>query len=169
MPSRARRSCGKPACPQLQPCPEHARRRELDRHRGSARARGYDRRWEKARVAWLAQHPLCAACARAQLTAAAALVDHVVPHRGDRLLFWDPDNWQSLCSRCHAAKSARESGIAPCAHASAAMIVRGTAACVECGGAIVVPAPGGGARSLEASALGPREVPSFPDYENTNG
>ena len=29
------------------------------------------------------------------------VVDHVVPHRGDRMLFWDSTNWQALCSACH--------------------------------------------------------------------
>ena len=29
-------------------------------------------------------------------------VDHVVPHRGDRQLFWDANNLQSLCKPCHA-------------------------------------------------------------------
>jgi 5-methylcytosine-specific restriction protein A len=39
---------------------------------------------------------------------AAYQVDHVVPHRGDRTLFWDREgNWQSLCRSCGAAKSAR--------------------------------------------------------------
>jgi len=24
-------------------------------------------------------------------------VDHVIPHRGNRSLFWDEENWQALC------------------------------------------------------------------------
>lgn len=31
----------------------------------------------------------------------ATLVDHIVPHRGDKTLFRDPENWQSLCDECH--------------------------------------------------------------------
>ena len=31
---------------------------------------------------------------------AAELVDHVVPHKGDEALFWEPSNWQSLCQWC---------------------------------------------------------------------
>jgi 5-methylcytosine-specific restriction protein A len=38
-------------------------------------------------------------------TTAAYQVDHVVPHRGDQLLFWDRSNWQSLCRSCGAARS----------------------------------------------------------------
>lgn len=29
------------------------------------------------------------------------MVDHIIPHKGDMTLFWDPDNWQSLCFWCH--------------------------------------------------------------------
>lgn len=29
------------------------------------------------------------------------VVDHIKPHKGDMSLFWDADNWQSLCTTCH--------------------------------------------------------------------
>jgi 5-methylcytosine-specific restriction enzyme A len=35
-------------------------------------------------------------------------VDHITPHKGDRQMFWDRSNWQSLCHRCHSRKTARE-------------------------------------------------------------
>jgi 5-methylcytosine-specific restriction endonuclease McrA len=35
------------------------------------------------------------------MTAAASVVDHKIPHRGDQVLFWSEDNWQPLCKRCH--------------------------------------------------------------------
>jgi len=38
------------------------------------------------------------------------VVDHIVPHRGDRALFWDTSNWQPLCKPHHDAKTAREDG-----------------------------------------------------------
>jgi 5-methylcytosine-specific restriction protein A len=38
----------------------------------------------------------------------ATVVDHIVPHRGDPVLFWDEANWQGLCKLCHDAKTARE-------------------------------------------------------------
>lgn len=39
----------------------------------------------------------------------ATVVDHIVPHRGDPVLFWDERNWQPLCKRCHdAAKQSEE-------------------------------------------------------------
>ena len=31
----------------------------------------------------------------------ATVVDHIMPHKGDNTLFWDRDNWQSLCKRFH--------------------------------------------------------------------
>lgn len=31
----------------------------------------------------------------------ATVVDHVKPHRGDAVLFWDTTNLQSLCKLCH--------------------------------------------------------------------
>jgi 5-methylcytosine-specific restriction protein A len=41
---------------------------------------------------------------------AATVVDHIVPHKGDKVKFWDSSNWQSLCKRCHDAKTATEDG-----------------------------------------------------------
>lgn len=32
----------------------------------------------------------------------ATVVDHITPHRGDKALFWDSANWQSLCAECHS-------------------------------------------------------------------
>ena len=69
--------------------------------RKSARERGYDSRWRKARAQYLAAHPLCAVCSAQGVTTAAAVVDHIRPHRGDMGLFWDRLNWQPLCRRCH--------------------------------------------------------------------
>ena len=75
---------------------------EHDERRGSARKRGYDYRWEKVRSLHLANEPLCRMCSRP-----ADLVDHITPIRdgGERL---DDDNLQSLCRRCHDAKTAED-------------------------------------------------------------
>jgi 5-methylcytosine-specific restriction protein A len=83
-------------------------KRELDRARPSAARRGYGPRWRRARAAFLARHPLCAACRAQGRVVAATVVDHVVPHRGDQRLFWDTSNWAPACKRCHDAKTARE-------------------------------------------------------------
>lgn len=61
----------------------------------------YGRRWKVASKAFLKRNPFCSIHqARGEL-AMATLVDHRIPHRGDRGLFWDQDNWQGLCKPCH--------------------------------------------------------------------
>lgn len=56
---------------------------------------------------FLAHNPLCVLCKRLGRTVLASIVDHIVPHRGDMVLFWDVTNWQSLCVTCHNVKSGR--------------------------------------------------------------
>jgi 5-methylcytosine-specific restriction protein A len=41
---------------------------------------------------------------------AATDLDHIVPHKGDMVLFWSPGNWQSLCHACHSRKTMMEDG-----------------------------------------------------------
>jgi 5-methylcytosine-specific restriction enzyme A len=83
--------------------------------RASAHSRGYDSRWQRARVAYLVAHPLCRLCEQLGRVTAATVVDHVVPHRGDRALFWDSGNWQPLCKPCHDGAKARQerTGVLP--------------------------------------------------------
>lgn len=71
--------------------------------------RGYDYKWQKAREQYLNANPLCVFCERNGRTTAATVVDHIVAHRGDMVLFWDQANWQSLCKPCHdSVKQAEE-------------------------------------------------------------
>jgi 5-methylcytosine-specific restriction protein A len=83
-------------------------KRELDRQRPSAARRGYGPRWRRARAAFLARHLLCATCQAQGRIVAATVIDHVVPHRGNPVLFWDEANWAAMCKPCHDAKTARE-------------------------------------------------------------
>jgi 5-methylcytosine-specific restriction enzyme A len=69
--------------------------------RASAAIRGYGHRWRKARLQHLTQHPLCVMCLKQGKRTRATVVDHIKPHRGDRVLFWSMDNWQSLCEQHH--------------------------------------------------------------------
>lgn len=85
-------------------------RRESDARRGSATARGYSSAWQRARLGFLASHPLCVRCEAQGIVEAATVVDHKVPHRGDKQLFWDRTNWQPLCKPCHDVKTATEDG-----------------------------------------------------------
>jgi len=41
---------------------------------------------------------------------AATVVDHIVPHKGDAVLFWKQSNWQALCRDCHNRKTAVSDG-----------------------------------------------------------
>ena len=114
---KPRRPCAHPGCQQWATdgsyCAKHvaevreklkARRAEFTRRaddeRASANDRGYTFAWRKARKAWIIRHPLCAICGQP-----ATDVDHIIPHRGNRELFWDSSNWQSLCHECHSRKS----------------------------------------------------------------
>jgi 5-methylcytosine-specific restriction endonuclease McrA len=40
-------------------------------------------------------------CKRKGVIKRATDVDHVIPHKGDRELFWNRENWQALCGPCH--------------------------------------------------------------------
>lgn len=80
----------------------------------SAAARGYGRAWQKARADFLRKHPLCVMCKTKGKIRAANVVDHIQPHRGDKGLFWDRDNWQALCKPCHDGDKRRiENGNEP--------------------------------------------------------
>jgi 5-methylcytosine-specific restriction endonuclease McrA len=37
-------------------------------------------------------------------------VDHIDPHLRDRWFFWNFENWQSLCARCHGRKTTLRDG-----------------------------------------------------------
>jgi len=49
-------------------------------------------------------------CATKNCARPACIVDHVRPHRGSNSLFFDRDNLQALCKRCHDRKTARYDG-----------------------------------------------------------
>lgn len=100
-----------PRCQEIHPasCPLAAPRwrKESDERRGTAAQRGYGYRWQKSSAAYLVKHELCAAHEKKGERVPAMVVDHVIPHRGDMKLFWDPKNWQGLCYACHNEKTAR--------------------------------------------------------------
>ena len=112
------RYCLHPHCGQLVTagyCQAHGR--QYEQARGSQRERGYTRRWETRAALFRAKHPLCgmrpdglrpvmSKCYEERRITIATQVDHVVPHRGDPVLFWDErNNWQSLCAKCGARKT----------------------------------------------------------------
>lgn len=115
MPWAAPSPCAHPGCAVLchtARCEAHTkqRRREADAKRPSAAKRLYDRRWRKARLAYLQAHPLCEICQAKGITEPSEVVHHKIPHRGDLTLFWDQTNWQALSKVCHDKETAKEAG-----------------------------------------------------------
>ena len=73
----------------------------------TAASRGYGHRWRKFRTAYLSAHPLCVMCEAEGKTEAATVVDHVTPHRGDMVLFWQGP-FQALCAAHHSRHKQRQ-------------------------------------------------------------
>jgi 5-methylcytosine-specific restriction protein A len=75
-------------------------------NRPNFRERGYTWEWDKARKKYLQIHPKCACgCGRK-----ATVVDHIKPHRGNKDLFWDENNWQAMAKICHDRKTTTRDG-----------------------------------------------------------
>ncbi|PHM73035.1 HNH endonuclease [Xenorhabdus sp. KJ12.1] len=84
-------------------------------------SRIYGSKWNKARLTFLQQHPLCVMCRQQGRFTAATVVDHIVPHKlkdamntrhsaaikAAQRLFWDKKNWQSLCASHHNSTKQR--------------------------------------------------------------
>ncbi|AYB37431.1 HNH endonuclease signature motif containing protein [Brevibacillus laterosporus] len=81
---------------------------QYDRERGSATQRGYDAKWRKARIGFLRKHSFCKHCFDKGFLTGATVVDHIIPQKGDKTLFWYRNNWQPICEQCHNRKTARE-------------------------------------------------------------
>lgn len=115
MPNRPPKVCAHPGCPILTAgryCDKHERAAKLrkDAGRESSTQRGYGRRWSAYRKQYLSEHPLCIKCACRGLTVATDTVDHIIPHRGNYTLFWDPENHQPMCTPCHNTKTSMMDG-----------------------------------------------------------
>lgn len=104
MPTRPLKPCRHPGCPNLTDgvyCGDHTKKYQ----RASAYERGYTSKWRRLSKLYLKSHPLCAECQRHGKVTVAAVVDHIVPHRGNAQLMWSESNWQSLCKPCHNKKT----------------------------------------------------------------
>ena len=112
MPSLPLKSCSVAGCSETTKntlCEYHLskRRKEADSRRGSSHSRGYGRKWQEYRLRYLAKHPLCVRCLEAGITMKGIVIDHIVPHRGNKKLFWDQSNHQTLCVYHHNVKTGK--------------------------------------------------------------
>lgn len=82
-------------------------RKQKERERSTSTARGYNYRWQKVRRMYLRENPLCVECLKKGRVESATVVDHIEPHKGDYKKFWNEDNMQSLCERCHNRKTGK--------------------------------------------------------------
>jgi 5-methylcytosine-specific restriction protein A len=91
-------------------CPAHAR--EVDRARGTAEERGYDKPWRARRLEFLIKHPWCAFCPKR-----AKHVDHITSIREARKRGWTraqmeaESNLRSLCHSCHSRRTALDQSL----------------------------------------------------------
>jgi 5-methylcytosine-specific restriction enzyme A len=59
-------------------------------------------RWQKLRIQVLTRDSFtCRLCGKLEGNTALLVADHRIPHKGDAVLFWAPDNLQCLCQVCH--------------------------------------------------------------------
>lgn len=110
MPYKPRPGCKYPLCSHRAEegssyCKTHKSKEEDIRL--TSTERGYNYRWQKVRRMYLRRNPLCVECLKEGNIEPATIVDHIEPHRGDNEKFWNEDNFQSLCERCHNRKTAK--------------------------------------------------------------
>ncbi|GAB3733971.1 hypothetical protein GCM10028862_16750 [Luteimonas pelagia] len=63
--------------------------------------------WKRTRANQLQVEPLCRYCREMGRMTPASVADHIEPHRGDELAFWN-NPLQSLCASCHSGPKQRE-------------------------------------------------------------
>ncbi|HBW0852979.1 TPA: HNH endonuclease [Klebsiella quasipneumoniae] len=81
----------------------------------------YGSKWDRERLIFLRNNPLCVMCQEQGRVTAATVVDHIIPHKlkealrsGDsqaiakaQMLFWSRKNWQGLCKQHHDSTKQR--------------------------------------------------------------
>ena len=60
-----------------------------------------DNQWKRLRKAKLQRNPVCERCLKTGHVSQATVVHHRVAHKGDRILFYDINNLESLCKPHH--------------------------------------------------------------------
>lgn len=88
-------------------CHPHAVPRDRPRANVAVRRLYRTVRWQRLRRLVLSEEPLCCDCQAEGHVQPSEDVDHVIPHRGDSVLFWSRKNLVGRCHAHHAAKTAR--------------------------------------------------------------
>jgi 5-methylcytosine-specific restriction protein A len=109
------RYCSVPRCPEKVRgsgrCSKHQQRPSRQnerRHHSGIPGVNYGRRWRKARLQFLTEHPCCVRCEAEGRFTVATEVHHSDPHLGDYVKFWNESRWVPLCKPHHSAETARE-------------------------------------------------------------
>lgn len=119
MPYAPKSLCVVTGCPNMVPhgrCEDHRleARRESDRKRPSASARGYTYKWAQHARDYLRRHRECMSVECVQLPwwsrPAATDVDHLDGHGPNGPRGYDDTNLQALCHACHSKKTATQDG-----------------------------------------------------------
>ena len=107
MPTRPKKPCSYPRCPELVAkgayCEKHKKQehKRLDSYRGTPKERGYDTQWTKVRAMKLQQDPLCEFCESIGKVTPAVLVHHIKTIRDRPEIRLEMENLMSLCRSCH--------------------------------------------------------------------
>lgn len=109
-PTAALRYCAEPGCQARVTrgrCTRHRTDQEALRLNAAVRRWYRTARWKRLRAQAFAANPLCVECERAGVLREWTDLDHIIPHKGDAALFWDPTNLQGLCIAHHTMKTAQ--------------------------------------------------------------
>jgi len=87
---------------------------EYDARRGSARVRGYGAAWDDVSAGFRRQHPLCPGCEAVGLITPTEVTDHVEPHKGDPVKFWNADMWHRRRGPLVDGRAARDRVLVVC-------------------------------------------------------
>ena len=75
---------------------------KADHVKDRASKKGFkDKVWKAAVSSHIDSIPLCEDCNRRGYVSVACAVVHKTEPKLDRVLFWDKNNWLSVCSPCH--------------------------------------------------------------------
>ena len=108
----AKAGCGRSAVPGKDYCEKHIAmqgqkdKRKMFTKRGKSGQYHHlyeTAEWRKRRAMFLKKYPRCFICG-----APATIADHIIPHHGDLTQFYDDNNLQPMCQRCHSRKTLKE-------------------------------------------------------------